>query len=318
MTAAGLPTKTSIFQFKPLQDYTPDKFLGLPPEHTNPERARYVVVPVPYEGTVCFLKGTAGGPQAIIDVSCQMESFDEETRAEYFRAGIATDEPVLPAATPEETASGVRLRAERWFAKDAFPVFLGGEHGITLGAVQAAVDRHGPLSVLQFDAHADLRQSFTGGTYSHASVMRRVLEHTDSLVQVGIRSFSKEEADECPERIAKIIRPCMVARARERTIETILFRLRHNVYITIDMDGFDPAVAPGVGTPEPGGLRYPDVLAIIRAVIANKNVVGADVVETLPLGGNQVATEFLAARLVGKIIAYREALAIRNPKSTTE
>ena len=286
--------------------YTTGTFLGLPPEHTNPATAKYAVIPVPYEGTVCFLKGTAAAPKAIVDVSCQMEWFDEETREEFYRVGIATDEAVRPAETPEAEVAAVRDRVQTWLARGTFPILLGGEHSITLGAVQAMVEQYKDVSVLQFDAHADLRDSFTGGKYSHASVMRRVLEHTDSVVQVGIRSFSKEEADECPPQIERIITPRRFARDRRRTIETILYRLGTHVYVTFDMDVFDPSVAPGVGTPEPGGLRYADVMSILRAVVHEKTLVGADVVETLPLGGNQITTEFLAARLVGKIIAYCE------------
>ena len=301
------------------EEYAPGKFLGLPPQYTNTTTAQYVVIPVPYEGTVCFLKGTAGAPRAIIDVSCQMEWFDEETRREFFHAGIATDEAITPAETPEEEVSLVRRRAEQWLLDGKLPILLGGEHGITLGAVQAMVERYEKVSVLQFDAHADLRDAFTGGKHSHASVMRRVLEHTKSVVQVGVRSFSKEEADECPDQIARIITPSAIAEDRNRAIETILSRLNEHVYVTIDMDGFDPAVAPGVGTPEPGGLTYADVLAILRTVIQEKTLVGADVVETLPLGGKHVATEFLAARLVAKIIAYREVRTTptQTPKERT-
>jgi len=289
-----------------MQSNRPNVFLGLPEQFSDRRRAKYVIVPVPYDATVCFLTGTARGPEAILNVSPQMEWLDEETRREIHLSGIATDDPIEPARSPEEQMQRVRERIDSWIAQGRFPIMLGGEHSITFGAVDAMIDHHGPISVLQFDAHADLRNEYTGGRFSHASVMRRILERTDSIVQVGIRSFSPEEARECAPRIDRLIPPQVVRHDLKAAIGDIVQRLDQKVYITIDMDAFDPAVAPGVGTPEPGGLDYREVLAILRAVIQAKTVVGADVVETLPLGGNHIRTEFLAARLVGKLIAYLE------------
>ncbi len=286
-----------------MEDYTPDVFLGLPAELFVVARARFVIVPVPYEGTVCFQGGTSLGPRAIIDVSPQMEWFDEDTRREFVEAGIATDEAIDVDGEVGRVVEAVYERVGGWFDKGKFPLLLGGEHSISFGAVRAAAQRHNNLSVLQFDAHADLRDEYTGGKFSHASVMRRVLEITPDIVQVGIRSFSGEEAAECPAQIAKIITPRMVRDDAKGAIAAILERLTDNVYVTFDMDAFDPAYAPGVGTPEPGGLNWFEVVDILGAVIERKNVVGADVVETMPLGGKQITTEFLAARLAAKIIA---------------
>ncbi|MCL2303728.1 MAG: agmatinase [Planctomycetaceae bacterium] len=287
--------------------YTPSQtFFQLDPEYTDPKAARYHVVPVPYEGTVCFLRGTAQGPAAILDVSEQMEYFDEETLQEYFRAGIATHPPILSAKTPQLQMKRIYETVKKLdlFSKNRFPIFLGGEHSITAPIVKAARERYEELTVLQIDAHADLRHEFTGGVHSHAAVMRRVLEMTPHLVQVGIRSFSVEEYQQCPEQIRRIVTPKMVQDDFQFALDRILYGLKGHVYITIDMDGFDPSFAPGVGTPEPGGLSWRQVTAILKRVFQEKQVIGADLVETMPLGGENIITEFLAARLVGKLMAY--------------
>jgi len=283
-----------------------ETFFQLDSDDTNPATARYHIIPVPYEGTVCFLRGTGEGPKAILGVSDQMEYFDEETLQEYFRAGIVTHLPIPSAETPPLQMQRIYETVKRFdlFAESRFPIFLGGEHSITAPIVQAAKERHEKLAVLQIDAHADLRNEFTGGVHSHAAVMRRVLEITPHLVQVGIRSFSVEEYRQCPEQIRRIITPKMVQNDFQFALDRILYGLYGNVYITIDMDGFDPALAPGVGTPEPGGLLWNQVIAILKRVFQEKNVIGADIVETLPLGGGNIITEFLAARLAGKIMAY--------------
>ena len=281
-------------------------FLSLPDDRCGSSTARCRIIPVPYEGTVCFLGGTAQGPEAILNVSDQMEHFDEELLCDFTRQGIATFPPIPPAETPEKMFEQIEqtVRRESYFQPGKFPIFLGGEHSITPPIVRAAAECYGTVSVLQFDAHADLRDSFTGGKFSHASAMRRVLEITPNLVQVGIRSFSEEEHQECPQQTAAFITPRMLLQDWEYCIQKILDSLPQPVYITVDIDVFDPAFAPGTGTPEPGGLDWFQVTSILRRVCAAKSVVGADVVETAPLGGNNVVTEFLAARLVGKIIAY--------------
>jgi len=281
-------------------------FLSLSADRCDPTTARYRIVLIPYEGTVCFLGGTARGPDAILDVSDQMEHFDEELLCDFTRFGIATFPPIPSADTPEQMFDRIyqTVRQESYFQQGKFPLFLGGEHSITPPIVRAAVECYGTVSVLQFDAHTDLRESFTGRKLSHASAMRRVLDVTPNLVQVGIRSFSEEEYQECPRQIEALITPRMLLQNQERCVATILDALTEPVYITVDIDVFDPVFAPGTGTPEPGGLDWFQVTEILRRVCEVKNVVGADIVEVAPLGGNNVVTEFLAARLAAKIIAY--------------
>ena len=281
-------------------------FFSLLDDRCNPQTARYRIVPVPYEGTVCFLGGTGRGPEAILAVSNQMEHFDEELLCDFTRSGIATFPSILPAGTPQEMHDRIyqTVKRESYFQTGKFPIFLGGEHGITPPIVRAAAEYYENISVLQFDAHADLRDAYTGGKFSHASAMRRVLEITPNLVQVGIRSFSEEEYRECPERIASLITPKMLRNNIEHCIEAMRNALTERVYITIDIDVFDPAYAPGTGTPEPGGLDWFQVTQILRRICDTKTVIGADVVETAPMENGNVCTEFLAARLVGKMIAY--------------
>lgn len=281
-------------------------FLNLDPVHTDPKRAKFFVQPIPYEGTVSFMTGTINGPDAILEVSDQMEHIDEELHIEFTKAGIVTLDPLPVMETPDEEMEMIQTAVSPLFKKGKIPIFLGGEHSITGPIVRAAIETYPDLSVLQFDAHADLRDSYSGTKHSHASVMRRVLETTPKLVQVGIRSFSPEEYEECQDRIDHAIGVPTLEREHgyHWAMEQILNRLSKNVYITFDIDAFDPAYAPATGTPEPGGMTWRQATQILEQVSLAKNVVGADVVEVAPFGDRNVTTEFLAARLVAKIIAY--------------
>lgn len=283
---------------------TYDNFLNLPPELSDSATARYAVLPVPYEGTVSYKSGTVAGPAAIIDASKQVEKLDEELLAEFISAGVATHRAVRTASTPAQQMKRIYAAASPIIQAGKFLLTLGGEHSITAPLVRAMVDQHGPISVLQVDAHADLRDSYTGTTFSHGAVMRRVLEMTDSLCQVGIRSFSKEELDQCPAQVRKFITPAIIARD-PRWVQRALKQLGPKVYITIDIDGLDPAFASGTGTPEPGGMTWQELLALVREVCTHRQVVGADIVEVRPIPPNHV-TEFLAARLAYKIICYTQ------------
>jgi agmatinase len=281
-----------------------DTFLGLAGERARLEGARYVVLPVPYEGTVSYKSGAAAGPQAVIEASRQLDPFDEELRADCSRAGIATAKPVHPAPGPEEQMRRVTAAAGPVLEAGKFLLTLGGEHSITAPLVAAAAAAHADLSVLQIDAHADLRDSCDGSRHSHACVMRRVLETGAAICQVGVRSYSKAEYDECREQIERLITPAMIG-AHADWIDRALARLTANVYVTIDMDGLDPSIAPGVGTPEPGGLTWAQVTSLLRRVCRERRVVAADLVETRPIPPS-IVTEGAAAHLACKIIAYTQ------------
>jgi agmatinase len=293
---------------------SPANFMGLPREYCDPATARYVVLPVPYEGTVSYKHGTAEGPSAILDASQQVEWFDDELRDEFVAAGVATLPAVPPAATPAEEMSRVKAAAGPILAAGKFLLTLGGEHSITAPIVQAATEVHGSLSVLQIDAHADLRDRYDGTGLSHACVMRRVLESAERLVQVGIRNFSREENDDVPRQVADFITPQVIATRRD-WIDRAIKPLGRKVYLTIDIDGLDPSIAPGTGTPEPGGLTWQQTTALLKALCTHREVVAADIVEVSPIPPNHV-TEFLAARLAYKIIAYTQLPLVSTQTST--
>lgn len=283
---------------------TMGSFLDLPREFTDYAKARYAVLPVPFEGTVSYMAGTAAAPQAILDASSHVELFDEELGGEFYQAGVTTLPVVLPAPGPEDELRRVREAANGAIADGKFLLTFGGEHSITTPLVELCMQEHGPLSVLQIDAHADLRDSYRGSMLSHGAVMRRVLELTGSLCQVGIRSYSKEEFQQCPEQVERFFTPQVIA-SDSKWIEHVIDRLGPKVYVTVDIDGFDPAYAPGTGTPEPGGLDWAQVTSLLREVCRKREVVSGDIVEVRPIPPNHI-TEYLAARLAYKLIAYTQ------------
>ncbi|MHC4982676.1 MAG: agmatinase [Planctomycetota bacterium] len=281
-----------------------ESFLGLTGEFRDPAGSRYAILPVPYEGTVSYKTGTAAGPSAIIEASQQVELFDCELRGEFFRCGVATYPAVEPAVDPAEQMRRVKKAARPIMQAGEFLLTLGGEHSITAPLVELAVELAGPISVLQIDAHADLRDSYGRSKFSHACVMRRVLETTDRICQVGIRSFAREVYDDCRQQVDKAI-TAETVNTRADWIDQALALLDEKVYLTVDMDGLDPSIAPGVGTPEPGGLTWQQVTGLLKRLCAERQVVAADIVEVRPIPPNHV-TEFLAAKLAYKIIAYTQ------------
>lgn len=289
-------------------EMVPNVFGGLEPKFSNYETARYAILPVPYDATASYRSGARDGPGAIISASQQVELFDDELGGEFHAAGIATLNALEPnAAGPEAMQADVQAAARRIIRAGKFLIALGGEHGITCGLVRAVAGKHRKLSVLQIDAHLDLRESYQQSPYSHASAMRRTLPFVETIVPVGIRSVSLEE-HRFVKRKGTPVHPVTARECCESDdwIDHVLDRLGDRVYVTVDIDGFDPAYAPGTGTPEPGGLDWYQVTSLLRLVAAEKRIVAADVVEVSPIPG-QVTTEFLAARLVYKIISYTQA-----------
>ena len=276
-------------------------FLGLKPQFADLATARYAVLPVPHEGTVTYRTGTAAGPAAIIDASQQVELFDEELMRECYQAGIATLAAVTPAYDPAGTMQRVATAAAPIMQEGKFLLALGGEHSITAPLVAQAQEAFGPVSVLQIDAHADLRDRYEGSPHNHACVMRRVLETTDKICQVGIRNICQEEFDDCRSLVDRFITPKIIAED-PNWIDRAMEMLGERVYITVDLDGLDPSIAPGVGTPEPGGLGWRQTLDLLRRVCTEREVVAADIVELMPIPPNHI-TDFLAARLAYKLIA---------------
>jgi agmatinase len=283
----------------------PENFGGLPDEHSQYATSRAVVFPVPLERTTSYEHGTRNGPAAILAASRNMELYDEELELEpYKEIGIHT----LPAidtsdGTLDEVITEIFTAQLGLLEDDKFTVALGGEHSLTPPLVSATAKKFKDLSVLQIDAHADLRDEYHGNPASHACAMRRVVEVCPA-VQVGIRSLSVEEAQAIPHLNTSIYWAKDIARAPLKSwIAKVLADLSPNVYLTIDLDGFDPAFVPATGTPEPGGLDWMQVTSLIRAVADHKKIVGMDVVELLPQPGDH-ASDFLAAKLVYKCLGY--------------
>ena len=264
------------------------------------DKSRFVILPVAYEGTVSYGKGTSKGPSAVIKASQNMELYDEELDKENYKAGICTFKELKAADSPEKMVDEVEKASSEIIKDNKIPIMLGGEHSISTGLVRALKKKYSSLSVLQLDAHADLRQEYEGTPYSHASVMARVRELCPA-VQVGIRSLSAEESewikkDNLPIFFAKDIHD------NNDWIDKAVEKLSDNVFITIDLDVFDPSIMPATGTPEPGGLQWYQVIKFLKKVAEKKKVVGFDVVELAPTKDH--SCDFLAAKLVYKLIGY--------------
>lgn len=281
-------------------------FLGLADKEAGPpEATKAVVVPFGLEATVSYGKGTAGGPEAIIAASPELEFFDEEFWCEpYRRFGIAT--LAAPSIKPglADALDQIAAIVEGVLDAGKFPLVLGGEHSLTAGAVRPFLKRYPDLAVLQFDAHADLRDQYLGERYSHAAAMRRVLDHPGvSLVSVGIRAISAEEIPFLEANSGRI----SIFWAKDKTewrMEDIIAPLRGRpVYISFDVDGLDASLMPATGTPDPGGLFFGEACRILRAACRAATVVGADLVELAPIPGLH-ACDFTAAKLAYKILTY--------------
>jgi agmatinase len=285
------------------EQLTIGEYGGTTPTTTDFEHARVVILPIPLDRTTSYVPGTRNGPHEILVASSHMELWDEETQTDVHSIGIFTlPEMEFPFASMDEVVGEIRRVTSELIKRDKFPLILGGEHSITPAVVGAVAAKYPGLSVLQIDAHADLRESFMGTPHNHACAMRRTLEFARTT-QVGIRSLSPEEAAAVPSLSTAIFYDFNM-RDDADWIERVVDSLSEHVYITIDVDGFDPAIMPATGTPEPGGLSWYEALKLLRRVVERRTVVGCDVVELSPMPGH-VAPNFLCAKLVYKILSYR-------------
>ncbi len=277
-------------------------FGGIDPAYPTFEEAAFVVIPIPYDLTSTYQSGSRRGPHAILEASGNMELYDEELCKETYLTGIYTLSPVeSDARGPGEMVHVIRHAAADVLDHDKIPVILGGEHSISFGVVQAMREKYPGISVLQLDAHADLRNYYQCSPYGHASVGRRISELCP-LVQAGIRSMSAEEAAFMKESSIRTFSADFILEENmwwEKICET----LNGDVYITIDIDVLDPSIMPATGTPEPGGIYWKDILRLVRAVSSRCRVRGFDLVELSPIPG-MVAPDFLAAKLVYRILGY--------------
>lgn len=273
----------------------------LPQEYSTLENAGIVIIPVSYDGTSTWMKGADEGPDAIIEASANMELYDIETDCEVYKRGIFTEETIGGDITTKEMIDAVHDLVRYHLEEGRFTVVVGGEHSVSIGSIKAHVERHKGLTVLQLDAHADLRDEYNGSKYNHACVMARAKELCP-IVQVGVRSMSSAEKDVADK--SRVFLAEDIHRGNSDWTGKVISQLSDDVYITIDLDVFDPSIMPSTGTPEPGGLLWYEVLAFLKAVFAKKNVVGFDVVELCPDGSNK-APDFMAAKLIYKMLSYK-------------
>lgn len=268
----------------------PFNFLGL--DEQDYKTAKVAIFPVPYNSTTYWKSGTKDGPQALIEASRHIELYDQETKKNLAESGIFTLPFLEPSKnSPQENNERIENVVAQILKDKKIPLMLGGEHSITFGAISAFAKENKDFSVLQIDAHSDLRDEFEGTKFHHATVMKRIKDLGISTTQVGIRSCSADDQFE------------NVFFAPELPVDKIIATLKNNVYLTFDLDGFDPSIMPSTGTPEPGGLSWYETLNLIKEVAKQRKIIGADVVELDPIPG-LAAPDFLAAKLVYKIISY--------------
>jgi len=261
-------------------------------------RASIVILPVPFDKTSTWLKGADKGPQKIIEASQYLEFYDIETDSEVFKKGIFTAKAIR-AATSAAMIKKTDSAVSGYLRDNKFVVVLGGEHSVSIGAIKSYAGHYENLSILHLDAHADSRDTYEGSRYNHACVIARAREYTKNIVSVGIRSM---DASEHPNVDSKRMFFARSIHDSEKWIDNAVSLLTDTVYITIDLDVFDPGIMPSTGTPEPGGLGWYQVLKLLRAVVKSKRIVGFDVVELCP--SDNKAPDFLAAKLIYTLLSY--------------
>ena len=266
--------------------------------YSYPESA-IVIIPVPYDETSTWVKGADAGPEALLEASVNLEFYDTETRTEVHKNGIYTMEPLVEKGSPEALVDSVFKAVMSLLNEKKFPVLIGGNHTISIGSVRAFSSFYKDLSVLQLDAHADLRNEYEGSVFNHACVMARAVE-TCRTTQVGIRSMAAEELQLAGHSNIFFAHDLYYDKGLyDRAVES----LNENVYITFDLDVLDPSIMPSTGTPEPGGPHYYEIMHFIRKVAEQRNIVGFDVVELCPSPLNKMP-DFVAAKIVYQILSY--------------
>ena len=279
---------------------TRKNYAGIPNEFAKPDTAKVVLIPVPYDGTSTWQKGADKGPEAFLNASENMELYDIETDSEVYKQGIYLADAVTESSSPEAMVDAVHKKAKEFITKNKFVTLFGGEHSISIGSIRAFNECFDDLTVLQIDAHADLRKEYEGSSCNHACAVYEASQKTN-LIQVGIRSMDSIEKD--VNETEKIFFAHEMA-TDDYWMDNAVELMTENVFITIDLDGFDPSICPSTGTPEPGGLFWYETLDFLKQVFKEKNVVGFDIVELCP---NEVdkSSDFLAAKLYYKMLSYK-------------
>ncbi len=278
------------------------RYAGLPDPYASRTSSKIVILPVPFDKTSTYQKGSDKGPKALIEASRNLELYDIETETSVYEWGIHTDKPVA-AKTSKMMLKMVYNRVKEWIAQGKFVVTLGGEHAISYAPILAYAEHYGSLSVLQLDAHADLQEAYENNPWSHASVMARVKEipQVEKIVSVGIRSMS---AEELPFLVKEDTFFAHELESNRVWMNQVIEQLTDPVYVTFDLDVFDSSLMPSTGTPEPGGLSWNTAMKLLKKVAETRSIVGLDVVELCPHPTHR-APDYLAAKLVYKILSYK-------------
>jgi agmatinase len=287
-------------------------FGDFPKSFTDKSKSKIVIIPVPFDGTSTWMKGADKGPKAILDASFNLEFYDLETKTEVYKKGIYTEQPVVEKNV-DKMVNSVHKKVYSLIEKDKFCVTIGGEHSISIGAITAHAKKFEKLSVLQLDAHSDMRSEYHNSKNNHACVMARAKE-VATVVQVGIRASDTTELENIDQKnvfYAHEICDINSHDYKKNWVHDTVHKLSHNVYITIDLDVFDSSIMPSTGTPEPGGMSWYQVTNLLREVAKNKNIVGFDIVELCPNKNNK-APDFLAAKLLYQLLSYTFAYSKRD------
>lgn len=276
-------------------------YFNLPEEFSSYKNSAVVILPIPFDKESSWQKGADKGPKAILEASHEIELYDINTNSEVFRKGIYTEEPIV-ADTAKEMIDKAYQKISQLIHDNKFVVSLGGDHSVGFATIKAHAENFNHLSILHLDAHADMRESFRGSIYSHASVMGHAKKLVNNIVSVGIRSMDISERDAWDKNKLFLARD--ICCGNNHWIEKVVEQLSENVYITIDLDVFDIGIMPSTGTPEPGGLGWYHVTNLIEAVCKNKNVIGCDIVELAPSETNK-APDFLVAKLIYQTLSWK-------------
>ncbi|HIC30880.1 MAG TPA: agmatinase [Flavobacteriaceae bacterium] len=275
-------------------------YAGIPEEFAKLEQAKVVLIPVPYDGTSTWQKGADKGPQAFLDASENMELYDIETDTEVYQQGVFLADAVTENSSPEAMVEAVHEATKRYIKKNKFVTIFGGEHSISIGTIRAFNEMYPNLTVLQLDAHADLRKEYEGSKCNHACAVYEASQ-TTNLIQIGIRSMDAIEKTVMDEEKTYFAHEMV---EDSTWMDSAIDQMTDNVFITIDLDVFDPSIMPSTGTPEPGGLLWYETLDFLKQVFEEKNVVGFDIVELCP-NKDEKSSDFLAAKLYYKMLSYK-------------
>ena len=279
---------------------TTNTYAGIPKELGKLENAKIVLIPVPYDGTSTWQKGADKGPEAFLNASENMELYDIETETEVYKQGIYLADAVTENSSPEAMVEAVHATTKSYIKKNKFVTIFGGEHSISIGTIRAFNECYDNLTVLQLDAHADLRKEYEGSSCNHACAVYEASQ-TTNLLQVGIRSMDISETNIMDKEKTYFAHEMATD---DVWMDAVIDQMTENVFITIDLDAFDPSIMPSTGTPEPGGLLWYETLEFLKQVFEEKNVVGFDIVELCPNTADK-SSDFLAAKLYYKMISYK-------------